>query len=126
MSNDTTTTGLLVGTEAPDVSASGWWSESYVRRPEMPSKLGKLGQIAGVALAIAVSPVTAIPDIWSLQGRGYDVSTAVWGIEVAVGRQISRAEALRITRQVLERAERERMELAEWEAKRGIQWEEGA
>lgn len=37
------------------------------------------------------------------------------------GRRISRAEALRISREILERAERERQEIAEAEAAR---WEE--
>ena len=39
-----------------------------------------------------------------------------------VGRPISRFEALRITRQILEEAEQERLALAEYEARRGIQW----
>ena len=44
--------------------------------------------------------------------------------DAAIGRPISRAEALEISRQVLENAERERMEFAEWEAQRGIHGEE--
>lgn len=44
--------------------------------------------------------------------------------DAVIGRPISRAEALEISREVLERAERERIEFAEWEAQRGIQWEE--
>jgi hypothetical protein len=44
--------------------------------------------------------------------------------DATIGRPISRAEALRISSQVLELAERERMEFAEWDAQPGIQWEE--
>lgn len=44
--------------------------------------------------------------------------------DAAMGRPISRAEALEISQQVLENAERERMEFAEWEAQRGVQGEE--
>ena len=40
-----------------------------------------------------------------------------------IGRFISRAEALRIARKILEQAERERLIFAEYEAARGIQWE---
>ena len=40
-----------------------------------------------------------------------------------IGRPVSRAEALQIADQIIERAERERIQLAEGEAKRGIQWE---
>ena len=40
-----------------------------------------------------------------------------------IGRFISRAEALRIAREILEQAERERLVIAEYEAARGIQWE---
>ena len=40
-----------------------------------------------------------------------------------IGRPISRKEAMRIARQVLEKAERERIELAEREAERGLDWE---
>lgn len=40
-----------------------------------------------------------------------------------LGRFISRAEALRIARGILDQAERERLVIAEYEAARGIQWE---
>lgn len=42
-----------------------------------------------------------------------------------LGRFISRIEALRIAREILEQAERERILIAEYEAARGIQWENG-
>jgi len=41
-----------------------------------------------------------------------------------LGRSITRAEALRIAREILEQAERERLIFAEYEAARGIQWED--
>ena len=47
-------------------------------------------------------------------------------LEDVIGRPISRVEALRIVRQILEQAERERIEMAEFEAARGIQWEDEA
>lgn len=120
------TIDLHTATLETDVSASGVWSESYVRRPEGPSTLGRFGRIAGLALAIAASPATATLDVWFWERRRRDASTSTWAFEVEIGRPISRSEALRIVRQILHRAERERMEMAGWEAKRGIQWEEGA
>ena len=125
MNSDFTTIDLQTGSLEIDVSASGAWSESFVKRPDVLWKIGRLGQIAGTVLALAASPATATIDYWFWEGRRRDSSTAAWVLGAVIGRPISRAEALRISRQILERAERERMELAEWEAKRGIQWEEG-
>ena len=52
-----------------------------------------------------------------------DDSSVSWGFKGVIGRPVSRAEALQIADQIIERAERERIQLAEGEAKRGIQWE---
>jgi len=41
-----------------------------------------------------------------------------------IGRPVTRAEALRIAREIIERAENERIQFAEGEGKRGIQWAE--
>jgi hypothetical protein len=87
--------------------------------------IGRLVQVAGLFLAIAAPPATAVPDYWFFEKRRRDASSFAWILEEVIGRPISRAEALRIASQILERAERERLELAEWEAKRGIQWEVG-
>lgn len=125
MSSDLATIDLQTGSLGTDLSASGAWSESFAKRPESPWTIGQLVQVAGIVLAIAASPATAVPDYWFFERRRRDASTVAWIIENIVGRPISRADALRIASQILERAERERMELAEWEAKRGIQWEVG-
>ncbi|HLA81462.1 MAG TPA: hypothetical protein VJP78_07590 [Thermoleophilia bacterium] len=125
MSSNGATMDLQIGFPETDVSASGAWSESYVKRPESFRKIGRLARIAVMVLAIAASPATAVPDYWFLERRRRDASTVAWVFEGVVGRPISRAEALRIARQILECAERERIQLVEWEAKRGIQWEGG-
>lgn len=125
MSSGSATMDLQIAAAETDVSASGLWSESYVKRPDAIWRIPRLALIAGVVLAIATSPATAIPDFWFWERRQRDVSTVAWVLEGVIGRPVSRAEALRISRHILERAERERMQLAEWEAKRGIQWEEG-
>lgn len=123
MSNDLATIDLQTGLLGTDVSASGAWSESFVRRPETPWVISRLVQVAGMMFAIAASPATAVPDYWFFERRRRDASTAVWIMEGVIGRPISRSEALQIAAQILEQAERERSEFAEWEAKRGIQWE---
>lgn len=125
MSSDLATVDLQTGSTGMDVSSSGAWSESFVKRPETPWMVGRLVRVAGMLLAIAASPATAVPDYWFFERRRRDASTVVWILEGVIGRPISRAEALRIAGHILEQAERERTELAEWEAKRGIQWEVG-
>jgi hypothetical protein len=125
VSDDLATINLQTGLPERDVSASGVWTRSSVRRPETRWTIRRVGQIAGIVLTIAASPATAVSDYWFWERRRRGASSVAWLFEGVVGRPISRAEALRIASQILERAERERLELAEWEAKRGIQWEEG-
>lgn len=125
MSSDLATIDLQTGSTEMDVSALGVRAESFAKRPEPPWMIWRFGQIAGMVLAIAASPATTVPDFWFFDRRRRDSSTAAWVIEGVIGRPISRAEALRIAREILERAERERIELAQWEAMRGLQWEEG-
>ena len=125
MSNDPATIDLQVELPEMDSSSSGVWSKSYAKRPETSWNFSRLGQIAGIVLAIAASPATAAPDYWFWDRRRRGASSGALVFEGVIGRSISRAEALRIARQIIECAERERIQLAEWEAKRGIQWEEG-
>jgi Lhr-like helicase len=58
-----------------------------------------------------------------LNGRRRDGATVACIIESVIGRRITRAEALKIARQIMERAEKERLQLAMWEGQRGIRWE---
>lgn len=125
MSNDLATMDIHVEVPEADATASGLWSKSYIKRPETIWKIGRLGQIAGMVLAIAASPATAIPDYWFWERRMRDTATVSRIFESVIGRPITRVDALRIARQIIERAEQERIQLAEWEATRGIQWEEG-
>lgn len=126
MNNDLSTMDLQIGFSETDVSASGVWSKSYIKRSEtIWDKISRLGHVAAMVLAIAAPPATAIQDYWFLERRRRDASTVTWVLESVIGRKISRAEALQIARQILVCAEQERLQLAEWEAKRGIQWEKG-
>ena len=124
MSNDLTTIDFQVELSETDISSSGIWSKSYVKRPETSWNLYRLGQIAGIVLVTAASPATAAPDYWFWDRRRRDVSTISLAFDGVIGRPISRTEALRIARQIIKCAEQERIQLAEWEAERGIQWEE--
>ena len=125
MSSNLATIDLQTGSPGTDVSASGAWSKSFVKRPEVPWAMSRHAPVAGMLLPIAASPATAVPDAWFFERRRRGASTATWILEDAIGRPISRSEALRIAAQILEQAERERSETAAWEAKRGIQWEAG-
>lgn len=85
---------------------------------------GRILASAGI-LTIAATSATAVSADWSLDRRRRVAITVPWVSEGMIGRSISRSEALRISRQIIERAELERIQLAEWEAERGIQWEDG-
>ena len=125
MSSEPATIDLQTGLPEREVSASSVWSKTLVERTKIPWVI-RLGQAAGMLLAIAASPATAVSDFWFFDRRRHDTSTVTWIVEGMIGLPISRTEALRIASQILERAERERTELADWEANRGIQWEMGA
>lgn len=90
--------------------------------PKPSNKLSKLGQLAGLLVAVTASPATAMSDFWFFEKRRRDEAMVSQILEGIIGRPITRTEALRISCQIIEQAERERLELAKWEAKRGIQW----
>ncbi|MBN1461884.1 MAG: hypothetical protein JXA57_20325 [Armatimonadetes bacterium] len=125
MSNDFATVDRCIGEAETDVSASGLWSETFVKRPKVNLRLGQLAPIAGIILSFAAPPATAIPDFWFWEKRKRDAAAVVSIVEGVFGRAISRAEAISIAQKIIDRAERERLRLAEWEAGRGIQWEDG-
>lgn len=99
-----------------------FWRESHERHPEKAFNLSRMTKVAGLVFSLAVSPVTAIPDPWLLEKRRRDAAVTMSVYQEVIGRFISRSEALRIARQILEQAEQERLAIAEFEAARGIQW----
>lgn len=101
--------------------STGSWREDHERHHEK-AFMSRMAQIAGLALSLAVSSVTAMPDPWLLERRRRDAVVTVSIYKHFIGSFISRSEALRISRQILEQAERERLAVAEYEAARGIQW----
>lgn len=124
--SDSYTAEIRTSSDASELSASGQWSEDFRTRPRGLTGLRRMGQIAGVLWAVATSPATAIHDPWFLDRRSRDQATIILILQSVIGRPISRAEALCIVRQILEKAERERLEIADFEAARGIQWEDKA
>lgn len=106
--------------EAP---STGFWRESHTQQPARMFDIPQIVKVAGLVISLAVSPVTAISDPWLAERRRRDAAVTMSIYQEVLGRFISRAEALRIAREILETAERERLFLAEYEAARGIQWE---
>lgn len=104
------------------IPSTGLYHESPVRHPEKPFGLSRMAKSVGLAFSLAVSSVTAVPDLWLLEKRRRDAVVTMSIYQKIIGRFVSRSEALRIARQILEQAERERLAIAEYEAARGIQW----
>ncbi|HUS58806.1 MAG TPA: hypothetical protein VM141_09155 [Planctomycetota bacterium] len=112
-----------VKAESPefDAGATGAWSESFIQRPKRRFSFPR--EAFFIACLLHTSPATAVPDIWYSAKRIEDAATASSFLDGAIGRPISRAEALRIVDSILVRAERERAELAENEATHIIELE---
>lgn len=75
-----------------------------------------------IFLCLAASSITAISDPWLVERRRRDNAITISVYQEVIGKRISRSEALRIARMVLEQAEKERLDYMEFEAARGIQW----
>ncbi|MCP9443511.1 MAG: hypothetical protein NNA20_13105 [Nitrospira sp.] len=121
--NSTYTVDHSYKSQILDAPSTGFWHESHAEQPVKFPDLRHIAKVAGLALSLAVSPVTAIIDPWYGERRRRDAVVTMSIYKEVLGRFISRAEALRIARETLEQAERERLLFAEYEAARGIQWE---
>jgi hypothetical protein len=103
-------------------TATGIWNESDTRRTVNLWGIPRIAKIAGFLLPFAISTITAMPDPWLIEKRRRDTVVTMSIFQEVIGYAISRSEALRIARHILEQAEQERLALAEFEAVRGIQW----
>ena len=101
-----------------EISTSGSKYEAGIKRSN------KIVPILGIALSLSVmSPATAISDTWTDKTREkYTTVDIIYG-KIITGRIISRAEALRLSRQILEEAEKERQIISQLEAKQGLPME---
>lgn len=98
--------------------------QQYIPLASLMLALPRTACIAGVGLMISLSPVTAIPDVWSDERRRRDTATLIKVFDMPIGRPISRRQALLLARQILHQAEQNRAIFAVSEAQRGIHWEE--
>jgi hypothetical protein len=121
---DLTTADFVTDSPYTEMSASGSWTKSFVK-PPLPWRSKVIGPLAGIMLAFAAAPATAMPDFWFLDRKRRDSATATWILESLIGTPITRFEALRIAHQIMERAEQRRLKVADWEAQRSMYWEEG-
>lgn len=126
MSSELATVDFETGLPDTDASSLGvWGGYDDKNRPVVVSNAGRNWSSSGRVLIIAVPAATAVPDFWFWERWKRVASTAPWVSEGMIGRSISRSDALRVARQIIERAEQERIQFAEWESERGILWEEG-
>jgi predicted amidohydrolase YtcJ len=115
-----------------DVNAAGWqesspatWQSERVG-PENASILWPSRDLlaAGFSFALTVSPVTTLDGYAFDTDRNAPTTATAPNLSErhAVGRIVSRREALRLARKALFQAERERQELVVQEALLGLQW----
>jgi hypothetical protein len=85
----------------------------------------KIAYVMAVPFALAtISSATSIKEVpWVVEKVRRDSVMTVSTYQEIVRRHVSRAEALRISRQILENAEQERLELADREAGHEAVWE---
>jgi hypothetical protein len=92
-------------------SASCWY-ETYAKEPQKTFALYRIAKAAGLAVFLAVSPITAIPDPWLMGKRRRDTGITMPIYQDVLGRFVPRSIALQIARQILEQAEKGRLEIA--------------
>lgn len=123
MSSDLGTVDLQTGSTETDVSSSGAWSESFVKRPETPWLVG-LMLAGGMCLAVAAPPATPVQDHWFFEGRRRNASTVMLVSERVFGRPITMQRAREIALQLMHEIEQERLRVAEIQATRVIDLED--
>ena len=121
--NSTYTVDHSYTTQVPEVPTTVFFFFCHDQQSVKSFDLPRIARVAGLAIWLTVSPITAINDPWLIERRRRDDVMTISIYQEVLGRFISRAEALRIASAILEQAERERLILAEFEAARGIQWE---
>lgn len=109
-----------------DVPTPATWFDDIPRVQEPPAPFGKVIPAAGLLLALLASPATAVRDVWFGSIQQQATVTAPCIIGTFVGKPVSRAEALQISRRIIEQAEKERLEYAAREAAQLFHWDEEA
>lgn len=121
---DTSVSGYVASDGQEVVAATGEWAFDWAVAPSLTLKPTRtMWHLAGLAVLLAVSSLTSIPDPW-LEGAQQRAQSSVGNVFDAVRpRRISIAQARRIALDALRRAEQERLRVAQREAERGIDWE---
>ncbi|MFZ5812562.1 MAG: hypothetical protein ACOY4F_11005 [Thermodesulfobacteriota bacterium] len=108
----------------PDSAVKIWDQYPYSKVSTIDLK--KFARAIGLTISLVASPVTVMVDPWQEEKRKRDLTVTMSIYKGIFGRVVTRAEALRIAKEILKRAEGERLAFAEEEAARGIQWESGS
>lgn len=123
MNSDVETVDLHTDREFVDESTSASLSMTVESRYEPMSTARRIGPAAAAVLAaLAANPSALDARLLVVDDGSNSLSNTTIQTKPTIGRRISRAEALQISRSILDRAERERLALADFEAERGIQW----
>ncbi len=118
--DDSQTTDLRISQEFSDNSVSGF----SIKRILNSMKNRPFGQIKEAYLALHFhSSGTVMADAIFFDRTKLGASTVEFVQVRKIGRSISRSEALKIARSILEDAENRRIKASEWEASRYLQWE---
>lgn len=115
-----------------DNTASGTWSTTVDSRSDRlvsPRFIGTaatalLAALASSSALAGFSATSFEDDLWIDNDKHSNATVSPNDFKSAIGRPISRAEALQVARSIRERAERERFAIADAEARRGIEWDD--
>lgn len=124
--NKTLTVENVFFEEDGPIQASGAWQLSTAMTAPLGWVIPTKGILrdAGMAIALAISPVSCGSDPWFLDRKRRVPTTVEALFRPVLGRPITIQEARKIALEILARAEQERLEFAEAEARRGIDWEQ--
>ena len=122
---DASVSGYAASQGQQAVAATGEWAFDWAVAPSLTVKPTRTRwHLAGLAVILAVSSLTSVPDPW-LEGAQQRAQFSVGnGFDAVRPRRISIAQARRVALDALRRAEQERLRMAQEEADRGIDWED--
>jgi hypothetical protein len=107
------------------VPATGDWTWETTRIPVSRERVQRMGSLrsTGVAIALALSPITAAIDPWVADRRRLE-TLSVSSFSPIFGRRISLVDARRLALRILQEMEDGRLAAAEEEAERVFDLEE--
>lgn len=109
----------------PPETASGPWSIDVLGETQIARKSSQgIWRPIGFLVALAISPVTSVPDPWISEGRQHTQPTAYVLVKSFGRRRISRSEARELALRFMKRMEADRLQAAEDEARRSFPLED--